>query len=121
MQPSLENIDKATNEPTPVENAEQLWSDAWLIPVVIISSQRQQIQWLKHTDRAEHLISHWFTAWPSPPPFKQIMQSLSLFFTTWPGKYYSHVSLTHTNGESQLQFVKCFEYTLSEHIQGREW
>lgn len=63
-----------------MENAEQPWSDAQLIPVVIISSQGQQIQWLKHTDRAEHLISHWFTVWPSPPPFKQIMQSLSLFF-----------------------------------------
>lgn len=80
MQPSLKNIHKATNKPTPVENADQHWSDAWLIPVVIISSQRQQIQWLQHTNRAQHLISHWFTAWPSPPPFRHINAVPVTFF-----------------------------------------
>lgn len=77
---SLKNIHKAANKPTPVENPEQRWSDAWPVPVLMVSSQRQQIQWLKPTNWAEHLISHWFTAWPSPHPFQQIMQSLPLFF-----------------------------------------
>lgn len=110
---SLKNIHKAANKPTPVENPEQRWSDVWLVPVLMVSSQRQQIQWLKPTNWAEHLISHWFTAWPSPHPFQQIMQSLPLFFlTTWSGKYYLGVSLTHTNCENQLIFVKCLEYTV---------
>lgn len=57
MQQNLKNSHKATNKPTPVENPDQYWSDTQLIPVVMVSSKRQKIQWLKHTNRAEHLIS----------------------------------------------------------------
>lgn len=60
----------------------QRCSDARLNPSLVLSSQRQKVQWLKYTNRAKTLISspHWFTVWPSPPPFKQIMYFLSLFF-----------------------------------------